>query len=272
MDVDGRSGLTEEAADDQRPCSRLAGSTPSAHAGALEVRDLWVAYGSRTVVRGVSFAVRPGEILALFGPNGSGKSSLLRAVAGLQPVRSGVISFDGVDVTRRPAHVRSRLGIRTLLQDRGVFPSLPIRENVLLGYGRRPGPEATFPPAHDGALLQLPPSRMADLAGTLSGGERRLLAMDMVLSSDRRCLLLDEPTAGLSPTLVRLVLTRVATISRENAVPILLVEQNVSAAMAVADRILLLRQGVGADVDRSDLARDPRLLFETPRNAPAVPE
>jgi len=94
----------------------------------------------------------------------------------------------------------------------------------------------------------------------------------MALSSERRCLLLDEPTAGLSPALVKAVLARVASIAKEDAVPILLVEQNVSAAMAVADRILLLRQGIGAEVDRSALARNPRLLFETPRNEAAVPE
>jgi len=235
----------------------------------LEVHDVSVAYGSRAVVRGASFSIRHGEILAVVGLNGSGKSSLLKGIAGLKSTRSGTVHLNGKDLTAAAAHERSRFGLRVLLQGQEIFPSLRISENLSLSR-RALGGSGVGEPAAGSTLLDIPSSRFEDLAGTLSGGERKLLGLEMVFIGKPGCLLLDEPTAGLTPALVDRVLDRVALFARTEGVPVLLIEQNVRAALRIAHRGFLMRQGIGSEVEVEEVARNPRLLLLGPGNGPIV--
>lgn len=191
------------------------------------------AYGGRPVLEGVSLEVHQGEVVALLGANGSGKSSTLKVVAGLLGVTSGRVLLGGEVLSGRPPHEVRNLGVSLLLQGGRVFDHLSVEENLDVA-GHQSDEEFLFPSL--GCLL---PKR----AGTLSGGQRQMLAVQMALARHPRLLLLDEPTAGLAPDVAREFLGRLAARARDGGGAVLLAEQNATEALRVATRAIRLLNG-----------------------------
>ncbi len=209
----------------------------------LEVRGLVAGYEpGLPIVRGASVMLRAGEIVVLLGPNGAGKSTLAKAVAGLVPITDGLVLLAGADIARSPAHLRVVQGVGFVPQTENIFAGLSVADNLslavaVLARARRPRAIA--------AMLEMFPDLAGarkDVAGRLSGGQRQMLAIARALAAGPRVLLLDEPSAGLSPKLVEQVMQRLARI-RDGGVAVLLVEQNARAALAVADRACILVEG-----------------------------
>jgi branched-chain amino acid transport system ATP-binding protein len=195
------------------------------------------------IVRGIDFSVRAGEFVVVLGPNGAGKSTFVKAIAGLVPVHSGRVGLDGADITAVPAHEKIRHGLAFVPQTENIFTTLSIEDNLLLAAdilpkdrrdGRIAALYATFPD-----LAERPSRR----AGALSGGQRQMLAVARALIVEPSVLILDEPSAGLSPKIVAEVFARLKAINAAG-VTIILVEQNVKAALAVADRGVILVEGL----------------------------
>jgi len=194
------------------------------------------------IVNGASISVAAGEIVAVLGPNGAGKSTLIKAIAGLTPISGGSVTFAGRDITRMPAHRLIGAGLAFTPQTENVFGSLSVADNLKLAAGVLPKPlradrisaaYETFPDlARQRALM----------AGRLSGGQRQMLAIARAMLVGPQALMLDEPSAGLSPKLVEMVFMKLADI-RRSGVAILLVEQDTRAALALADRATILVQG-----------------------------
>lgn len=213
-----------------------------------------------SIVDGASLAVAPGEILAVLGPNGAGKSTLIKAIAGLVPVWGGAVRLGGRDITHMPAHRRLAEGLAFVPQTENVFATLTVADNLRIAGDRLADARgaARQVEAMYAAFPDLARQR-ALLAGRLSGGQRQMLAVARALVASPRVLMLDEPSAGLSPKLVEEVFERLSAI-RKNGVGIVLVEQNVRAALAVADRALVLVEGRNRYEGRAeDLADDPGL-------------
>jgi branched-chain amino acid transport system ATP-binding protein len=208
----------------------------------LELRKVTAGYGLITVLDELGIALHPGEILAVLGANGSGKSTVLKTSAGLTRVLGGSISFDGLDITAWPAHRRAAEGVGYVPQTRNVFLDLTVGDNLRMGAYLRPRSfasdvEEVF------ALFPRIRERRKAIAGTLSGGERRMLSIALTLLLRPRLLLLDEPSSDLSPTMIDTVFEAIARVHRELAIPILLVEQNVTRALALASRVAVLVRG-----------------------------
>jgi branched-chain amino acid transport system ATP-binding protein len=209
----------------------------------LEILDLQVAYGAIQALDGVSFSVPAGQIVALLGANGSGKTTTLRAITGLSPVRGGRILFEGRELLGLPTHEIVRAGIALAPEGRRIFPNLTVYENLLLGASGRKDQIAlkedldflydTFPRLRE---------RRTQAAGTLSGGEQQMLAVGRALMSRPRLLLLDEPSLGLAPLLVKEVF-HIITRLNQRGVTILLVEQNAAAALSIAHQGFVLETG-----------------------------
>ena len=203
------------------------------------MRNLEVAYGRRLALRHVSLHVDEGEIVALIGANGAGKTTLLRTVAGLQRPAAGEIAFAGAPVARLPAERMVALGCSLVPEGRQVFATMPVRENLLLGAtvqlrrGRRAEVEADLRRAY--ALFPRLEQRQEQLAGTLSGGEQQMLAMARALMARPRLVMLDEPSMGLAPLVVKDLFQAIRAIRAEGAT-VLLVEQNARGALRLADR------------------------------------
>jgi branched-chain amino acid transport system ATP-binding protein len=208
----------------------------------LEVTDLWIAYERINAVRGVSFAVGEGEIVTLIGANGAGKSTILRAISGLLPVAKGSITFAGEDLLGLPAHLRAQKGIAHVPEGRGIFGNLTVLENLrLAAYARK---DAQIQQDLD-EVFQLFPrlhERRQQWGNTLSGGEQQMLAVGRALMSRGRLLLLDEPSMGLAPMLVREIFKVIQRLNQQGAT-ILLVEQNANLALEVAHRAYILETG-----------------------------
>lgn len=208
----------------------------------LAVEDLWIAYDRINAVRGVSFAVGEGEIVTLIGANGAGKSTILRAISGLLPVARGSITFAGEDLLKLPAHLRTQRGIAHVPEGRGIFGNLTVLENLrLAAYGRTKGQisrdlEEVF------QLFPRLAERRQQWGNTLSGGEQQMLAVGRALMSRGRLLLLDEPSMGLAPMLVREIFRVIQRLNRQGTT-ILLVEQNAHLALEVAHRAYILETG-----------------------------
>lgn len=205
----------------------------------LEVEDLHVAYGDSQIVQGASLRVGDGQVVAVLGRNGVGKTTLIRAIAGLTPARRGRVLLGGDDITHTPAHEIARRGIRLVPQGRRLFPSLEVREHLLVG--ARPGGRGW----NAERVLQLFPrllERLRHRGGKLSGGEQGMLATGRALVGNPDLLLMDEPSEGLAPLLVRELGRVLIDLKREGA-SILLVEQNLTFALRVADHVYLMSKG-----------------------------
>ena len=224
----------------------------------LEVRDLQVRYGAIEAVRGLSFDVEEGEIVALIGANGAGKSSTLLALSGLVRPAGGTAQFQGLDLVRlRPDRI-VRAGLVQVPEGRAILGPLTVAENLALGAWSR-ADRAGIPEALDQvyALFPVLAQRRKQAAGSLSGGEQQMLAMGRALMAAPRLLLLDEPSMGLAPLLVKAVFDTVAAI-REAGTTVLLVEQNARQALRISSRAIVLAHG---QVFRAGASRD---LLEDP--------
>jgi branched-chain amino acid transport system ATP-binding protein len=209
----------------------------------LEVRDLDFAYGDVHVLHGVSLTVEPGEIVTLVGSNGAGKSTILRNVSRLLKPRSGSIVFDGHDLTRLASHEVVELGVVQVPEGRRVFPEMTILENLRMGsYIKSARADRARNLERGLTLFPRLRERSGQLAGTLSGGEQQMLAIARGLMAKPRLLLLDEPSLGLSPLLVKTIFDTIAEINRQG-VSVLLVEQNVYQSLRIAARGYVLETG-----------------------------
>ena len=224
----------------------------------LEVEGLTVRYGPIVAVRGVSLHVEAGELVALLGANGAGKTSTLAAICGLHRARSGSIRFEGDEVTRLPPERIVRRGVALVPEGRRLFAGLSVAENLRLGgaLGNRDG-------GRRDDLLELFPALRARLdqpASSLSGGEQQQLAIARALMSNPRLVLLDEPTLGLAPMLVRVVFDLIAELRERERITVLLVEQNVHQALNACDRAYVLRTGrIEAQGTPSELRGSPEV-------------
>ena len=209
------------------------------HAGAvLEVEDVHTYYGASHVLQGITLRVGEGEVLAILGRNGVGKTTLVRSIIGFTPPRRGAVRFRGDTITRWPPYRMVAAGLALVPQGRRVFPSLTVREN--LDVARRAG--GRWSVARVEALFPRLAERARNRADKLSGGEQQMLAIGRALMTDPGLLLLDEPTEGLAPLLVREVGRVLGELKREG-LSILLVEQNLPLALSVADRTHILSRG-----------------------------
>ncbi len=226
----------------------------------LEVEDLWVSYDRIHAVRGVSFTVGAGEIVTLIGANGSGKSSILQAVSGLLPAARGKVSLAGEDLAGVPAHLRVQRGIAHVPEGRGIFGNLTVLENLrLAAYVRRDG-EIARDLEEVYRLFPRLRERKLQWGNTLSGGEQQMLALGRALMTRAQLLLLDEPSMGLSPMLVREIFRVIRRINRQGAA-ILLVEQNAHLALDVAHRAYILETGeINLSGPAAELKRHPQVL------------
>ncbi|MGQ0662601.1 MAG: ABC transporter ATP-binding protein [Pseudomonadota bacterium] len=209
----------------------------------LAVAQIHTFYGAVEALRGVSLDVRRGEIVTLIGANGAGKSTLLMTVCGNPAARRGAIVFEGQDITRRPTHEIVRRGIAQAPEGRRVFPRMTVLENLKMG-------ALTADPRYFAAdlervfaLFPVLKERQGQRGGTLSGGEQQMLAIARALMSRPRLLLLDEPSLGLAPMLVRQIFTTIREINRREGVTVLLVEQNAYHALKLAHRGYVLVNG-----------------------------
>jgi branched-chain amino acid transport system ATP-binding protein len=215
----------------------------------LEVTDLDVRHGDLVAVRGVSLTVAEGEVLAVIGANGAGKSTLLNAVTGLLRPSGGRVRYEGDDITQVRPHRRVRRGIAMVPEGRRLFGSLTVEENLLVGAStRRPGP---WDLAAVYELFPLVAERRARRAGQMSGGEQQATAIGRALMSNPRLLLLDEVSLGLAPVVVKQLYAALPTITARGTT-VLLVEQDVRQALAVADHVHCLLEGRTSLAGRSD--------------------
>ena len=207
----------------------------------LEARGVVGGYGEADILHGVDLSVAPGQVVVVIGANGAGKSTAMKAIAGLVRVRRGSIRFDGADITNRPAERMVGLGLAYVPQERNVFPSLTVEENLRMGAYVRPAATAeglerayaTFPDLRD---------KRRAAASSLSGGQRQMVAVGRALMLAPKLVMLDEPTAGLSPRFCALIFERVRAIAAQG-IAVLMVEQNARPALATADRGVVLAVG-----------------------------
>ena len=210
----------------------------------LKLESVKVSYGAIQAVKDVSLEVRAGEVVTIIGANGAGKSTLLKSIVGLEPVAEGRVLIDGNDCTKVPGHRRVGLGVALSPEGRGVFADQTVRENLLLGaYSRKNGGGSTEV-AIEREFKRFPRlrERQHQLSGTLSGGEQQMLAISRALMSEPRLLLLDEPSLGLAPLIIKDIFTAIRQL-RESGLTILLVEQMAKQALGVADRAYVLETG-----------------------------
>jgi branched-chain amino acid transport system ATP-binding protein len=227
----------------------------------FEIQDLHVAYGKVEAVRGVSLAIQPGQIVTVIGPNGAGKSTLLAAAAGLLPWR-GRMFYDGLDLQRIDVEERVERGFCLVPETRELFGDMAVADNLLLGgYARRANwSEVKRSLEHVYDRFPRLAERRRQKAYTLSGGERQMLALGRALMARPRLLLLDEPSLGLAPIMVREIFRIVASL-REHGVSILLVEQNARAALETADYGYVLETGaITHQGPAAELTNDARVI------------
>ena len=225
----------------------------------LEVKDLCVAYGDIEAVHGISFGIDQGELVSIIGANGAGKTTTLRALMGLQPVRSGSIFFEGTNITHLPAHERARTGIRIVPERARCFPQLTVYENLLMGvYGISSKLKGELDNIYE--LFPILKERSRQSANTLSGGEQQQLAIARALVSSPRLLLVDEVSMGLMPKLAAQVFEVLRSLNKDEGFTILLVEQNALSSLNISDRGYVLETGnIIIEGTASELVRDERV-------------
>lgn len=209
----------------------------------LEVKDLEVFYGMIQAIKGISFQVDEGDVIALIGANGAGKTTILHTITGLIPAKAGTITFEGTDITHMPGHKLVPMGIAHVPEGRRVFAQLSVLENLKMGaYTRKDKQEIEDTIKMIYGRFPRLEERKNQLAGTLSGGEQQMLAMGRALMSHPRLIVMDEPSMGLSPIYVNEIFDIIKKISSEGTT-VLLVEQNAKKALAIANKAYVLETG-----------------------------
>ena len=223
----------------------------------LEIKDLEVNYGVIKAIKGVSFDVNEGEIIALIGANGAGKTTILHTITGLIQAKKGSIVFDGTELTKTPPHKIVSMGMAHVPEGRRIFQQLSVLENLKLGaYTRKDKSEIASTLKMVYERFPRLEERKNQVAGTLSGGEQQMLAMGRALMSKPRIILMDEPSMGLSPLLVSEIFDIIKVIN-ESGTTVLLVEQNAKKALSIADRAYVLETGkITLSGDAKDLIND----------------
>jgi branched-chain amino acid transport system ATP-binding protein len=209
----------------------------------LRLNGLVAGYGAKTVISGVSFALEPGQILAFLGHNGAGKTTTLKAVMGMLRPSAGEVVFDGNRIDRMDVAERVALGLRLLPEGRGIFPDLSVAENLAVVAARNVGAGAMFDVGDAYRLFPALQERRTTRAGSMSGGQQQMLALSLAILGTPRCLMLDEPSIGLAPNLVERMFEQVRQVCKSHAMTAVLVEQNVAAAMKIADRVIIMNNG-----------------------------
>jgi urea transport system ATP-binding protein len=207
----------------------------------LTVKDLNQAYGGSHILRGLSFNTEPGKVTTLLGRNGVGKTTLLKCLMGVLPTRSGSISFDGKDITHAAPHERVKAGIGFVPQGREIFPRLTVAENLQMGLATKPGgtpvPERIFD------MFPVLKQMLHRRGGDLSGGQQQQLAIGRALAMGPKLLILDEPTEGIQPSIIKDIERAIRMLSETGEMAILLVEQYYDFAESLADQYLLMERG-----------------------------
>lgn len=223
----------------------------------LEVKDLEVYYGVIQAIKGVSFEVNKGEIIALIGANGAGKTTILHTITGLLSPKNGSVFYEGTDITKIPAHKIVSLGIAHVPEGRRVFADLSVYENLKMGaYTRKDKREIAETLERVYTRFPRLKERKNQMAGTLSGGEQQMLAMGRALMSNPKIILMDEPSMGLSPILVNEIFDIIQEVSKSGTT-VLLVEQNAKKALSIADRAYVLETGkIVLDGNAAELLND----------------
>jgi branched-chain amino acid transport system ATP-binding protein len=209
----------------------------------LRLNALEAGYGPKTVISDVSFALEPGQILAFLGHNGAGKTTTLKSIMGVLRPRGGEVLFDGQRIDRLSVAERVGLGLRLLPEGRGIFPDLSVAENVDVVAARNVSAGAMFGVADVYRLFPALAERRSTRAGSMSGGQQQMLALSLAILGTPRCLMLDEPSIGLAPNLVERMFQQVRDVCKSHAMTAVLVEQNVAAAMKIADRVIIMNNG-----------------------------
>jgi branched-chain amino acid transport system ATP-binding protein len=252
--------MTDASLPDDVPTGAIAGNGDPGRRDVIAAHELIAGYVPEVdILNGCSLTVGDHEFVGIIGPNGAGKSTLLKAVLGLVPVRSGTVTYDGEDITGRKPHQLVERGVGFVPQTRNVFPSLSVRENLEMGCFLNP---ALFLERFEYVISLFPrlAERAEQRAGSLSGGERQMVAMGRALMLNPRVLLLDEPSAGLSPALQDQVFLQCRRING-TGVAILMVEQNARRCLQVCDRAYVLDQGRNAYTGTGrELAADPKVV------------
>jgi len=228
----------------------------------LNIEGLKVAYGHVEALRGIDLEVRQGEITAIIGSNGAGKTSTLMAISGLAPITGGEIRFEGQSIARRRPHDITRLGITHILEGRQLFSDQTVEDNLLLGaYSRRPRDRSRVAALMEREMARFPilRARRTQLAGTLSGGEQQMLAIARGLMCEPRLILMDEPSMGLAPLVVKEIVSTIRSLRNEGAT-IVLVEQMAAVALRLADHAYVLENGrVTLSGAGAELAQNPEV-------------
>lgn len=207
----------------------------------LEIKDLYVSYGQIHALNGVSLGVEKGSIVALIGANGAGKSTLINAVSGLVPRKSGSISFEGAALPAK-VHDIARAGITQVPEGRKIFPGLTVEENLAIGGFSRRKKEAQETQQRMLEMFPILKERRRQQAGTLSGGEQQMLAIARGLMGSPKLLMLDEPSLGLAPIVIRQVFELIESV-RQMGYTVLLIEQNASQAIKASDYVYIIENG-----------------------------
>ena len=224
----------------------------------LEIKDLYVNYGAVHTLNGVSMTVKDGEIVSLIGANGAGKTTTLRTITGLEKAASGSITFDGHDLRKIEPSKIITLKLAHVPEGRHIFPQMTVEENLEMGaYADPAGMEETMKDVYK--RFPRLEERRRQLAGTLSGGEQQMLAVGRALMAKPKMILMDEPSMGLSPLLVKEIFAIIQEVNKQG-ITILLVEQNAKMALAISDRAYVLETGnISIEGNAADLLNDPRV-------------
>jgi urea transport system ATP-binding protein len=220
----------------------------------LSVSDLNQFYGGSHILRNVDLAAPAGKVTALLGRNGVGKTTLLKTLMGLVPAASGAVRFDGDDITRQPSHARVRAGIGYVPQGREIFPRLSVEENLLMGLAAKPRGAAIPPRIYD--MFPVLKQMLHRRGGDLSGGQQQQLAIGRALAMAPKLLILDEPTEGIQPSIIKDIERAIRALAEAGEMAILLVEQYYDFARSLADHYLVMERGeivmrgAGTDMDR----------------------
>nr|MBL8412510.1 urea ABC transporter ATP-binding subunit UrtE [Dechloromonas sp.] len=207
----------------------------------LKIENLHQAYGGSHILRGLSFEVKTGEVTTLLGRNGVGKTTLLKSLMGLVKTKEGSISFDGKDITHLPPHERVKAGIGYVPQGREIFPRLTVEENLLMGLATKPG--GTKIPQRIFDMFPVLKQMMHRRGGDLSGGQQQQLAIGRALAMGPKLLILDEPTEGIQPSIIKDIERAIRMLAETGEMAILLVEQYYDFAESLADQYLLMERG-----------------------------